>query len=222
MLPGKFYFIESTRWCWELLQVSIWGFSFFAHYFTLYLIHWLYDSTCLNSSTSQQTQLRPPAFSSETLLTWRLLMKNCAPKCFPHPPKLWAHPQWPRALRAAMCKTSFRAPLTMFLLKPCCSLFTPIPLERGTHMAPVRWRNETIPFGIRKTGLEAISGDFEESEPLRSAMSTVNSCDALLFPVQLSWLQFPPIQEETSLTFYAINLHRGLKRSYLEEGWISG
>ena len=80
----------------------------------------------------------------------------------------------------------------MFLLKPCCSLFTPIPLERGTHMASVRWRNETIPFGIRKTGLEAISGDFEESEPLRSAMSTVNSCDAVLFPVQLAWLQFPP------------------------------
>ena len=89
----------------------------------------------------------------------------------------------------------------MFLLKPCCSLFTPIPLERGTHMASVRWRNETIPFGIRKTGLEAISGDFEESEPLRSAMSTVTSCDALLFPVQLSWLQFPPTNSRGNLSY---------------------
>ena len=66
-------------------------------------------------------------------------------------------------------------------------------------MAPVRWRNETIPFGIRKTGLEAIS---EESQPLQSAMSTVNSCDAALFPVQLPWLQFPPTIQETSASLH--------------------
>ena len=54
----NFTSMESTRWCWELFHFNL---------------------RLLNSSTSQQTQLRPPAFSSESLLTWQLLMKNCAP-----------------------------------------------------------------------------------------------------------------------------------------------
>ena len=117
-----------------------------------------------------------------------------------------------RVLRAAMCKNSFRAPLTttLFLLKPSCSLFTPIPLEIGTHMAPVRWRNETIPFGIRKTGLKPLA---EESQPLRSALSTVSSCDAVLFPVQLPWLQFPPANSRyfccfSSAKFFPVPIKR--------------
>ena len=63
-------------------------------------------------------------------------------------------------------------------------------------MAPVRWRNETIPFGIRKTGLEAISsGVLEESKALPSAEHRYQlrcraiSCSAPLITIPINQLK---------------------------------
>ena len=100
---------------------------------------------------------------------------------------------------------------TLFLFKPCCSLFTPIPLERGTHMAQVRWRNETIPFGIRKTGLNPLAGILRKANPCKAPLAVAMPC---YFPfTSLDYNSHQPIQE-TSATFHPLHFTVFSSHSY--------
>ena len=90
-----------------------------------------------------------------------------------------------------MCKNSFRAPLTpnplslQTLLQP----FHSNSIREGHAHGPSTMEERNDPIWDSENWAQAISRGFEESKPLRS---TVNSCDAVLFPVHLPWLQFPP------------------------------
>ena len=164
----------------------------------------MYNATSLNRSSSQQTQLRLTSIFFRKLadvaaFDEKLRKPSNAFDILP------AQILSPSSMAPVRCvrqcvKTLFVRHLhqTLSLFKPCCSLFTPIPLERGTHMAQVRWRNETIPFGIRKTGLKPLAGVLRKASPCEAPLTVAMPC---YFPfTSLDYNSHQPIQE-TNATF---------------------
>lgn len=112
------------------------------------------------------------------------------------PTKLWAHPRClngSAALRAAMCKNSFRAPLTTnqpVSLQTLLQAFHSNSIREPRTAPSVRWGNEPIPFRIRKTGAKPlVVGILKKANPCEP-LSRVAMPACFLF--SSPWLQSPP------------------------------